>query len=264
MQTIILGIESSCDDTAAAVAAVPASGDKPWCYISSGTWSLMGVEIDEPIVTPRALELTLTNEIGVDGKVRLLKNIAGLWLVQECRRQWLLEGQEYSYSQLAEMASQAEPFYAILDPDQFIEPGRMPQRMAEFCRKTGQRVPDNPGQFVRVALESLAFRYRQVLEMLEACVGYRIEVIHIVGGGSRNGLLNRFVAGATGRTVVAGPAEATAAGNLLVQAMGAGEISGLGQIRQVIRDSFEIETIPAQADPAWDRAYEKYLTIRSN
>ena len=255
---------TAAHDTASAVAAVPASGDQPWCYISSGTWSLMGVEIDQPIVTPKALELTLTNEIGVEGKIRLLKNIAGLWLVQECRRQWLLEGQEYSYSQLAEMASQAEPFYAILDPDQFIEPGRMPQRMAEFCRKTGQNVPQSPGQFVRVALESLAFRYRQVLEMLEACAGYRIEVIHIVGGGSRNGLLNRFVAGATGRTVVAGPSEATAAGNLLVQAMGAGEISGLGQLRDVIRNSFEIETIAGQSDPAWDRAYEKYLKIRGN
>jgi len=140
----------------------------------------------------------------------------------------------------------------------------MPQRMAEFCRQTGQTVPETPGQFVRVALESLAFRYRQVLELLETLVGYRIDVIHIVGGGSRNGLLNRFVAGATGRTVVAGPSEATAAGNLLVQAMGAGEVNGLTRLRQVIRDSFEIETIEGQADASWDRAYEKYLKVRGS
>jgi len=249
-------------DTASAVAAVPAAGNRPWCYISSGTWSLMGLEIDEPIVTPKALELTLTNEIGVEGKIRLLKNIAGLWLVQECRRQWLLEGHDYSYAQLTQMAAEAPPFLAVLDPDQFIEPGHMPQRMAEYCRKTGQTVPETPGQFVRVSLESLAYRYRQVLEMLETIAGYRIEVIHVVGGGSRNGLLNRFLAGATGRTVVAGPSEATAIGNLLVQAMGAGEISGLAQIREVVRNSFELETIEGCADPAWDRAYEKYLRIR--
>jgi len=250
-------------DTAAAVAAVPAAGNRPWCYISSGTWSLMGAEIDEPIVTPKVAEATLTNEIGVDGKIRLLKNIAGLWLVQECRRAWLLEGTEYNYTQLTEMAAAAEPFYAVLDPDQFIDPGNMPRRMAEFCQKTGQKVPEQPGQFVRISLESLAYRYRQVLELLESVLGYRIEVIHIVGGGSRNRLLNQFVASATGRTVVAGPTEATAAGNLLVQAMGAGEVDGLGQIRQVVRNSFELETFEPQPDPAWDRAYERYLKVRS-
>ncbi len=253
---------TAAHDTASAVAAVPAAGDRSWCYISSGTWSLMGVEIDEPIVTPKALELTLTNEIGVEGKTRLLKNIAGLWLVQECRRQWLLEGQEYSYSQLTEMAAGATPFLAVLDPDQFIDPGRMPQRMAEYCAKTGQKAPERPGQFVRVALESLALRYRQVLEMLETLVGYRIDIIHIVGGGSRNGLLNRLVADATGRTVVAGPSEATAAGNLLVQAMGAGEIAGLGEVRKVVKNSFDLEVVEPHSTSAWELAYEKYLKIR--
>ncbi|HEY3441640.1 MAG TPA: rhamnulokinase family protein [Paludibaculum sp.] len=249
-------------DTASAVAAVPATGKRSWCYISSGTWSLMGVEIDEPIVTPKALELTLTNEVGVEGKVRLLKNIAGLWLVQECRRAWLLEGKDHTYAELTEMAAGADPFLAVLDPDQFLEPGHMPERIAAYCRRTGQPVPERPGQFVRICLESLAFRYRQVLESLEALVGFRIEVIHIVGGGSRNGLLNRFVAEATGRTVVAGPNEATAAGNILVQAMGAGEISGLPQLRQVVRDSFDLETIDAPGSPAWDRAYERYLRLK--
>jgi rhamnulokinase len=249
-------------DTAAAVAAVPATGEQPWCYISSGTWSLMGVEIDAPIMTPKALELTLTNEIGVEGKVRLLKNIAGLWLVQECRRTWALEGREHSYAELTEMAAGAPAFTAVLDPDLFIEPGHMPERIAAYCRKTGQTAPERPGWVVRVILESLAFRYRQVLESLEALTGQRVEVIHIVGGGSRNGLLNRFVSEATGRTVVAGPAEATAAGNLLVQAMGAGEIEGLGQLRKVVRGSFELETLEGRAAPEWDRAYEKFLKVR--
>lgn len=249
-------------DTAAAVAAVPATGDRPWCYISSGTWSLMGVEIDEPIVTAKALELTLTNEIGVEGKTRLLKNIAGLWLVQECRRAWLLEGHDYNYAELTRMAGEAPAFAAVLDPDEFLDPGHMPERIAAYCRKTGQAAPAGPGGFVRTCLESLAFRYRQVLESLESLVGHRMEVIHIVGGGSQNGLLNQFVASATGRTVVAGPTEATAAGNVLVQAMGAGEVNGLGALREVVRASFGLETYEGREMDSWDRAYETYLRVR--
>lgn len=249
-------------DTASAVAAVPASEGRPWCYISSGTWSLMGVETRAPVINAKALDLNLTNEIGVDGRIRLLKNIAGLWIVQECRRQWQLEGREYSYAELTEMAAGAPAFLAVIDPDRFIEPGNMPQRIAEACRSTGQPVPESPAQFVRVALESLALRYRQVLEMIESLTGAKNEVIHIVGGGSRNGLLNQFVAAATGRRVVAGPAEATAAGNILVQAMGAGEIGSLEELRRVVRESFYLETIGARPDPGWDRAYERYLEMR--
>jgi len=250
-------------DTASAVAAVPATGDRPWCYISSGTWSLMGVEAEAPVINAKSLEMNLTNEIGVEGKIRLLKNIAGLWIVQECRRQWQLEGHEYTYAELTEMAAGAPPFLAVIDPDQFIDPGEMPRRIAEFCKSTGQVAPESPAQFIRVALESLALRYRQVLEMLETLTGTRIGVIHIVGGGSRNGLLNQFVAAATGRTVVAGPAEATAAGNMLVQAMGAGEIDGLAALRRVVRESFRLETIEPRPDPGWDRAYETFLKIRA-
>jgi rhamnulokinase len=249
-------------DTAAAVAAVPAAGDRPWCYISSGTWSLMGLELDAPIVNRRVLDLNFTNEVGVDGKIRLLKNIAGLWIVQECRRAWALDGQTFDYAQLAALAAQAEPLQAVLNPDEFLDPGHMPERIVEYCRRTGQDAPAAPGQFIRIVLESLALRYRQVLESLESVVGHRIEVIHIVGGGSKNTLLNRLVAEATGRTVVAGPSEATAAGNVLVQAMGAGELNSLAQLRNVIRHSFELETIPAApTTPAWDRAYEKYLRV---
>ncbi|MDW8131201.1 MAG: rhamnulokinase family protein, partial [Bryobacterales bacterium] len=193
-----------CHDTASAVAAVPAEGDG-WCYISSGTWSLMGVELAEPVINPASLELNFTNEIGAAGTIRFLKNIAGMWLLQECRRAWALEGREYSYEELAQLASAAPPFAAVIDPDAFLEPGRMPEKIAEFCRRTGQQPPEPPGTMCRSILESLALRYRQVLESLESLLGRRLERIHIVGGGSRNRVLNQFVADATGRPVIAGP-----------------------------------------------------------
>ena len=242
-------------DTASAVAAVPASGSEPWCYISSGTWSLMGVELPEPIVTPDALALNYTNEVGAEGKVRLLKNIAGLWVVQELRRAWKLEGTGYSYEQLARMAGDARPFQAVISPDDFLEPGHMPERIATYCQKTGQAVPDGPGAMVRTVLESLALRYRQVLAGLESLIGKRIETIHIVGGGSKNTLLNQFVADASGRKVVAGPTEATAAGNILVQAMGGGVVKNLAEVRQVVRASFPLETYTPKPAPEWERAF---------
>jgi rhamnulokinase len=222
----------------------------------------MGVELDAPVINDLSLSLEFTNEVGVEGKIRFLKNIAGLWLVQECRRAWALEGTEYNYTELTAMAAAAPAFTAIVDPDQFPDPGAMPSRIAEFCQRTGQSVPATPGSYVRTCLESLALRYRQVLEMLEKVTGTRIRVIHIVGGGSKNKLLNRFVAEATGRTVVAGPAEATAVGNVLVQALGAGEVDGLKGLRAVVRDSFELERYEGRAtSPEWDRAYERYLRI---
>ena len=225
---------------------------------------LDGRGVDAPVINERTLGLNYTNEIGAAGKVRFLKNIAGLWLVQECRKAWALEGSEYGYNELTVMAAGAEPFAAVIDPDAFLEPGAMPERIATLCRETGQSAPETPGSIVRTCLESLALRYRQVLESLESVTGSRIETIYIVGGGSKNALLNRFVAEATGRTVVAGPAEATAVGNLLVQAMGAGEIEGLEGLRAVVRNSFELERIEASdAAPEWDRAYEKYLKIVS-
>jgi rhamnulokinase len=249
-------------DTAAAVAAVPASSERPWCYISSGTWSLMGVELEAPLINHRVLELNFTNEVGVSGRIRLLKNIAGLWIVQECRRAWALEGRQFDYAQLTEQAAGAQPLQAVIPPDEFLDPGHMPERIVEYCRRTGQTQPAEPGQYIRIVLESLALRYRQVLESLESVVGHRIEVIHIVGGGSKNRLLNQLVAEATGRTVVAGPAEATAAGNVLVQAMGAGELSSLDQLRNVVRHSFELETFPAVAvTSAWQHAYDRFRAL---
>jgi rhamnulokinase len=248
-------------DTAAAVAAVPAEDGKNWCYISSGTWSLMGLELDKPIINEQSLAANYTNEVGVDRKIRFLKNIAGLWLLQECRRAWMLEGAEYDYEQLTRMAAEARPFAATIDPDAFLEPGDMPSKIAAHCAQTGQAGPATHGEYARAILESLAVRYRQVLEDLEALAGRKIEVIHIVGGGSRNTLLNQFVADCTGRRVVAGPSEATAIGNILVQAMGAGELATLEDVRVVVRNSFELTTVDPHPSGEWERAYRRYRDL---
>jgi len=231
---------TTAHDTASAVAAVPGHGGD-WCYVSSGTWSLMGVELPDPVINERSAELNFTNEAGAAGRTRFLKNIAGLWLLQDCRRAWAAEGQRYSYDELTRLAEEAGPARAIIDPDAFLHPGGMPARIAEWCRARSLEPPRTPGETCRVILESLAQRYRAVLEGLEGLIGHHIRTIHIVGGGSRNALLNRLVAAATGRTVVAGPVEATAAGNVLVQAIGAGEVRDLEEAREIVRRSFEIE-----------------------
>ena len=247
-------------DTASAVAAAPAQGED-WCYISSGTWSLQGAEIDAPVINATALRLNLTNEVGYGGKIRLLKNIAGLWLLQECRRAWNLEGARYTYEDLARMAAEAPPFAAVIDPDAFMEPGDMPRQIAEHCRFWKQAPPQTPAQFTRVILESLALRYRAVLESMEELLGRRFRVIHIVGGGSRNRLLNQFAADCTGRLVIAGPAEATAIGNILIQAIGAGEVASHDEARAMVRESFPLETFEPSSGAGWDDAYERYQKI---
>lgn len=228
-------------DTAAAVAAVPAVSGERWCFVSSGTWSLMGMELEEPVINDASLRANFTNETGVEHTIRLLKNIPGMWVLQECRRAWARRGSDYSYSELMERAAAAEASDTVLDLDRFSAPGDYPALISEFCRDTGQQAPADAGATVRVILQSLAARYKEVLEILEQLTGTEIEVIHIVGGGSQNKLLNQLTANATGRRVVAGPAEATAAGNALVQAMGAGEIASLEEIRAVVRQSFEME-----------------------
>jgi rhamnulokinase len=228
-------------DTASAVAAVPASADSRWCYISSGTWSLMGGELDRPLMNAAALAANFTNEAGVGGTIRFLKNIPGLWLLQECRRAWAKQGKEYAYEQLTEMARAAPPCASVLDLDAFYAAGQSAERVAEYCRSTGQQVPADDGAVCRVILHSLAVRYKKVLEMLEDLTGRVIDVIHIVGGGARNRLLNQFTADVTGRRVVAGPTEATAAGNALVQALGTGALRSLEEVRTVVRRSFPVE-----------------------
>lgn len=227
-------------DTADAVAAVPATG-RDWCYISSGTWSLMGVELDEPVIDQATLDANFTNEAGVSGKIRFLRNIAGMWLLEECRAAWALEGHNFTYEELMESAAAAKPHVAVIDPDQFLEPGRMPQRIAESCKKQGHPVPQDPGEMTRLILESLAERYKNVLESIEKLTGRKIRVIHIVGGGSQNRLLNQLAADITGRVVIAGPVEATAIGNVLIQAIGAGVVKDLKEAREIVARSFPVE-----------------------
>lgn len=257
-------IAPATHDTGSAVAAVPATDGAPWVFLSSGTWSLMGMEVASPIINEKSLTFNFTNEGGVGGTFRFLKNIMGLWLVQESRRTWQRAGHEYSYAQLTEMAAAARPFLAIINPDDasFLPPGDMPARIVEFCRKTGQTAPSTPGETVRVCLESLALTYRQTLERIEACTGQRAGVIHVVGGGTQNKQLCQWTADATGRTVVAGPIEATAAGNVVIQAVATGVLSDLRAARELIRGSFELETYQPRNTGQWEKAYQEFQKIR--
>ncbi len=226
-------------DTASAVAAVPADGGD-WAYLSSGTWSLLGVESDRPHVTPAVLARNFTNEGGVCRTTRLLKNICGLWLLEECRREWSRRGIAVEYPRITAEAASAEPFRSLVhvDAPNFAAPGDMPGRIAAACRESGQPAPDSTGRFARAIFESLALRYRSVLADLAQITGRRPRVLHVVGGGSRNGLLCQFAADACGIPVVAGPVEATAAGNCLMQAIASGRIGDLAQGREVVRNSF--------------------------
>ena len=254
--TVIAGCSH---DTAAAVAAVPASGSH-WAYISSGTWSLMGVESVVPIINDTCRELNFTNEIGHGGSVRLLKNIIGLWLVQECRRTWAASGRDLGYAELADLAGAEPPFVSLINPadPRFIPPDHMPERIAAFCRETGQPVPRNEGATIRCVLESLALLYRQTLRQVERITGSRMLQLHIVGGGSRNALLNQFTANAAQTRVLAGPTEATAAGNILVQAIALGHLPSLAAARKVVRDSMETVVYePVDAAP-WAQAFDRF------
>ena len=252
-------------DTASAVAAVPTAntGQANWAYISSGTWSLMGVEIQDAIFTDRALELNVTNEGGIDGTFRLLKNIMGLWLVQQSRRSFAKQGNDYDYAQLASLAEAAEPFAALVDPDDelFLNPDCMASAIGQRCGETGQTVPETPGAVIRCALESLALKYRMVLGWLEELTETKVEVIHIVGGGTQNRLLNQFTANACQVPVVTGPIEATALGNVLIQARSAGEISSLSELRQVASASSEIERYEPQSGNEWTAAWDRFRQI---
>ncbi|MCS7160679.1 MAG: rhamnulokinase family protein [Gemmatales bacterium] len=249
-------------DTASAVAAVPGQGND-WCYISSGTWSLVGVETSQPVIDARTLAYNFTNEIGYGHRVRLLKNVMGLWLVQECRRSWERAGQSYSYEELTRFAEAAPPRTAFIEPDDpsFLLPISMPSAIAEYCRRTGQPVPDTPGTFVRVCLESLALKYRWVIERLEELLGKRLNTIHIVGGGAQNRLLNQLTADCCNRLVLAGPVEATSIGNLLVQMLGLGWLNNLEEARTVVRHSFPMERFEPRSPAVWDDAYSRFVSL---
>jgi rhamnulokinase len=250
----------ACHDTGSAVVAIPAQ-NQDFAWISSGTWSIMGAEVRQPSLDEKALRCNFTNEGGVFDTWRLSKNIMGLWLVQECRREWQRQGQDHSYDELTQLAFESGTFLAVVDPDDddFFHPGDMPERIRNYCTKTGQHIPETKGQILRVALESLALKYRWGLERLEGLTGKRLDPIHIIGGGTKNRLLNQLTADATGRTVVTGPVEATAIGNLLMQAIGLGDLGSLPEARNVVLDSFSVEEYHPGKQDGWDEAYQKLL-----
>ena len=256
-------IAPGCHDTASAVAAVPAEG-RDFAYLSSGTWSLMGAETDQPVINDQSYAFGFTNEGGVCGTIRLLKNICGLWLVQECRRVWKERGQELEFDDLRREALRAKPLASLIDPDHpdFATPGDMPARIAEFCRRTGQKVPTRPGAVMRTIYDSLALRYREVLAMLEKLTGRSYEALHVVGGGSRDNVLNQFTADALQRPVLAGPVEATALGNVLMQMLATKSVKSLAEGRALVRRSFPLQTYQPRSGAAWEEAALRFRSLK--
>jgi rhamnulokinase len=260
-------IAPATHDTASAVVGVPTAhtGQTNWAYISSGTWSLMGVEIEQACLSPRVLELNMTNEGGFGGTYRLLKNIMGLWLVQRCKHAFDARGGQEGYDELNQAAAAARPFRSLLNVNhpQFYNPRDMPRAIQAFCRETGQLVPKTTGELIRCAYESLALQYRQTLGWLEELTGERIEIIHIVGGGSQNKILNQFVADACQRLVLAGPVEATVMGKLFVQAWANGEIGSLAEMREVVRRSSPVMTYEPKNPDLWVEAASRFVQLQN-
>jgi len=254
-------IQVASHDTASAVAAAPGEG-QDWVYISSGTWSLVGVELEEPIVNQESFIANFTNESGLNQTIRFLKNVTGLWILQQCRKTWLKK-QNVSYENIVEQAARAKPFQFLVDPDapQFLNPEDMIMALKSYAEKTGQKIIDEIGSTARSVLESLAFKYRLVIEDLEKITGRPYNRIHIIGGGSKNSLLNQFTANATGKTVLAGPDEATSIGNILVQALATGLLENPADIRKTIRKSFEIKEFRPEDQASWDRNFSRFKEI---
>lgn len=256
-------IATCSHDTGEAVAAVPGQGDD-WAYLSSGTWSLIGVELTQPLINETVRAHNFTNELGYGGTTRFLKNIVGLWILQESRRAWARQGLELDYASLTAEANEAEPFRSLINPNaaRFAKPGDMPQHIAAYCRETNQPSPDTPGQYTRCILESLALSYRSALSEIEELTGRSIARLHIVGGGSQSILLNQFAASATQRQVIAGPVEATAAGNVLIQALALGDIDSLQALRKIVSDSFPLHTFQPLETESWQRAYDRFAQLK--
>ncbi|MDT8389992.1 MAG: FGGY-family carbohydrate kinase [Lentisphaeria bacterium] len=251
-------------DTASAVAAVPAVGDTDdWAFLSSGTWSLLGMELDSPCLTQAAFEANFTNEGCIDGKTRFLKNIMGLWLVQESRNTWKRQGQTYSFAELEDMARNSAPFKALINPndERFMAPGDMPERVRQYCDETGQPAPETPGEIVRCIAESLALTYRYAIDQMEHVTGRSIAKLHLVGGGGKDGMLNAFTANAINRPVIAGPIEATATGNIIGQALAVGAVKDLAEGRRIVSQSFEMTTFTPDDTAAWEAAYRRYKAL---
>jgi len=249
-------------DTQSAITSVPCE-DGDFAFLSSGTWSLFGTELDKPIVNETSMNINITNEGGFDGSTGFLKNIIGLWLIQESRRQWKREGKEYSYADLEKLALAAEPFKCFIDPDapEFVPHGNIPERVREFCRKTGQYVPETVGEIMRCIYESLAMKYRLTFEKLRECTERDYPVIHVIGGGTKDGLLCQMTANSCDRTVKAGPIEATVMGNVAVQLMSGGSVKNIGQARKIVADSSELKTFEPKDTDKWAGAYEDFLKI---
>jgi rhamnulokinase/L-fuculokinase len=249
-------------DTASAVVSVPAE-DENFIYISSGTWSLMGIESDTPLINDLSYKYNFTNEGGFGGKTRFLKNIAGLWLIQESRRQWIREGMDISYADMEQAALNCKPFQCLIDPDDMslATPGNMPRRIRKLCEQSGQYIPQSLGEVVRCIYESLALKYRLTKEQIEEVSGKKYSVLHVVGGGTKDGLLSQFTANATGIKVIAGPIEATALGNIAVQLISQGALESLAGARRVIAASFDLKYYNPADGKQWDAAFAKYRKL---
>lgn len=258
-------IATCSHDTGAAVASVPAEEGNDWAFLSSGTWSLIGVELPSPLINPQVQSANFTNEGGFGGTTRFLKNIVGLWILQECKRSWEKAGTPVSYDEITAAATAAAPLRSLIDPDdpRFLKPGKMPEKIADFCRETNQPIPEGIGPIARCILESLALLYRFNLDLLEEITGRKLAKLYIVGGGSKSALLTRFAANATGRQVFAGPTEATAIGNLLIQAITNGHLSSLSDLRQTVRNSFPISSFIPEDTDAWQIAADRLSAFRS-
>ena len=249
-------------DTASAVAAVPARNER-FAYLSSGTWSLMGIETKDAIINDLSYERNFTNEGGIEGTTRFLKNICGMWLYERCRLEWPEEVRKLSHPQLQGSAMEVEAFRSIINPDDqlFAAPSSMVGAIQTYCRQTGQPVPETPAEICRCIFDSLALRYKQVFQWLQEFAPFRLDVLHIIGGGSLNKYLNQFTANATGATVLAGPQEGTAIGNIMLQAKAAGLVKDIWEMRQIIANSLDLVTYEPADQETWNKAYEKYLKV---
>ena len=257
-------IAPACHDTGSAVAAVPAASHGRHAYISSGTWSLVGLELQEPLINEDVLKANITNEGGVYGTIRFLSNVTGLWLVQQSRAVWQSEGRDYDYGTLVTLAEEAPSLRSFIDPNDpaFLAPGNHPALVRTMCQNTGQKIPDTDGAVIRCMLESLALEYRCVLEQLMSLTDQPVDVIHVVGGGARNHLLCQMTADACGREVVAGPVEATVLGNALVQLISLGDIADLAEARQIVSELEELQRFSPKETGAWDQAYGRFLSLK--
>lgn len=249
-------------DTASAVAAVPAENER-FAYLSSGTWSLMGIEVKDAIINDETYKLNFTNEGGIEGTTRFLKNITGMWLLEQCLKEWKKEGLTYDYEKLVHMAESAPTFQAFIDPDHpsFANPASMTKAITEYCQVTGQTAPATHAEFVRCIFESLSLKYKYILGKLIDLAPFAIEKLHVIGGGSKNPLLNQWTANAIGMPVIAGPSEATAIGNIMIQAKSAGCVSSLTEMRQIIRESIQLEEFLPENKSDWGKAFIKFLKI---